>query len=491
MKPRPIVTRTVRKRFVLRTLGVLFLLFSTTIVPPLVLSIVMADGHSIDFAVTLIAALLTGLVLWFPTRNKEARIRTRDGFLIVGLMWCGMSLLGVIPFMTSLDMSFVDSLFESASGFTTTGSTVIVGLDDLPRSILLYRQEIQWLGGIGVIVVAIALLPMLRIGGMQLYAAETPGPLKDDRITPRIAKTAKNVFIIYVALTAICALAYWFAGMNTFDAVAHSLTTLSTGGYSTHDASFAYFDSDAINAVAVVFMLIGGISFSVHFLVWRQLGPGFYLRDSQTRAFVSIVLVATAVVAVQLAATGTAESPLKALEIGAFEVAAVITSTGYGVADFAAWPLDLPVLLIFLSFIGGCAGSSAGGIKVIRFLILGKQARSHVRRLIHPRSMNPIRVDHRVVDAAVIEGIWGFFMVYIAIFATFMLILTFDGMDQVTAFGAVATCLNNLGPGLGEVSQNFTSVSDGGKLLLVLAMLFGRLEIFTILVLMTPGFWRS
>jgi trk system potassium uptake protein TrkH len=357
--------------------------------------------------------------------------------------------------------------------------------------LLLYRQEIQWLGGIGVIVVAIALLPMLQIGGMQLYRAETPGPLKDDRITPRIAKTAKNILVIYAALTVACAIAYWLAGMDTFDAIAHSLSTLSTGGYSTHDASFAFFDSSAINAVAMIFMLIGAISFSVHFVVWRQVGPAFYLRDSQTRMFLLIVLIASLIVAVQLFSTGTAGSPSGALEGAAFEVASVITSTGYGVADFAAWPLDLPVLLIFLSFIGGCAGSTAGGIKVIRFLVLGKQARSHVRKLIHPQSMNPIRIDRRVVDASVIEGTWGFFTVYIAIFATFMLILMLDGMDQVTAFGAVATCLNNLGPGLGEVAQNFTSVSDGGKLLLVLAMIFGRLEIFTVLVLITPGFWKS
>lgn len=480
-----------RIHFILRTLGVLFLLFSTTILPPLVVSIVMADGDALYFGLTLLAALAIGLTLWLPSRKKEARIRMRDGFLIVAVMWTGMSILGVIPFMTSLDMSFVDSLFESASGFTTTGSTVILGLDSLPRSVLLYRQEIQWLGGIGVIVVAIALLPMLQIGGMQLYRAETPGPLKDDRLTPRIAKTAENILVVYAAMTAACALSYWLAGMTPFDAIAHSMSTLSTGGYSTHDASFAYWNSPAIDAVAVVFMLVGAISFSVHFLVWRQVGPAFYLRDSQTRTFLLIVLAVSIVVGLQLALTGTTDSPGSAVHTSLFEVASVITSTGFGISDFSVWPLDLPVLLIFISFIGGCAGSTAGGIKVIRFLVLGKQARSHVRKLIHPQSMNPIRIDRRVVDPSVIEGTWGFFTVYVAIFATFMLLLGLDGMDQVTAFGAVATCLNNLGPGLGAVAQNFTSVSDAGKLLLVLAMLLGRLEIFTLLVVLTPGFWRS
>jgi len=475
----------------LRTLGVLMLLFSTTIVPPLALSIFSGDGHATDFAVTLVVALLVGIGLWAPVRHHSAPLRMREGFLIVTMMWSVMSLLGVIPFMLSLDMSFVDALFESASGYTTTGSTVLEGLDAMPRSILFYRQELQWLGGIGVIVLAIALLPMLRVGGMQLFRAETPGPLKDDRITPRIAKTAKNICVIYGILTAICALCYWIAGMDGFDAIAHSLSTLSTGGYSTHDASFAYFDSPTVNVVATIFMLVGGISFSVHFIAWRQLGPRYYARDSQTRTFLLISLIVSLVVALQLFEEGTTSTTLKSLEVGAFEVVSVITSTGFGLLDFADWPLDLPVLMIFLSFIGGCAGSTAGGIKVIRFLVLGKQARSHIRKLIHPQSMNPIRVDGHVVDPAVIEGIWGFFTVYIAIFAAFMLILMLDGMDQITAFGAVATCLNNLGPGLGDVSLNFSTVSAGGKLLLVLAMLFGRLEIFTILVLLTPGFWRN
>jgi trk system potassium uptake protein TrkH len=482
----------VRRRFARRILGVLVLLFSTTIIPPLVLSLVAKDGLAPDFGITLLVALVVGVTLWATARQHEnTPLRTRDGFLIVALLWTGMSVLGMIPFMLSLDLSPVDALFESASGYTTTGSTVLTGLDAMPRSILLYRQELQWLGGIGVIVVAIALLPMLQVGGMQLYRAETPGPFKDNRLTPRINKTAKNICIVYGTLTAAGALAYWLAGMDAFDAIAHSMSTLSTGGYSTHDASLAYFNSPAINTVAIVFMLIGAISFSVHFIAWRQLTPGFYLRDGQTRTFLVIALIVSGLVAFQLLDVGTTESPWKALEFAGFEVVSVISSTGFGVADFSTWPLDLPVLMIFLSFIGGCAGSTAGGMKVIRFLVLEKQARSHVRKLIHPSSMTPIRIDNHVVDSSVIEGIWGFFTVYVAIFATFMLILTLDGMDQVTAFGAVASCLNNLGPGLGDVALNFANVSDGGKLLLVLAMIFGRLEIFTVLVLITPGFWRD
>ncbi len=469
----------------------LFVLFSTTIIPPLALSIFASDGYAMEFSITLVTALLIGVALWLPMRKRNDVIRTRDGFLIVALMWTAMSLLGAVPFMLALDMSFADALFESASGYTTTGSTVLQGLDSLPRSILFYRQEIQWIGGIGVIVVAIALLPMLGVGGMQLYRAETPGPFKDERITPRLAKTAKSICVIYIALTGVCALAYWLAGMNAFDAVAHALSTLSTGGYSTHDASLAYFASPAIETIAAVFMLVGAISFSVHFIAWRTLKLEQYTHDSQTQTFLVIVAVLIVVVATQLVRTDVATSALDALRIAAFEVIAVISSTGFGVADFSSWPLDLPVLMIFISFIGGCAGSTAGGMKVIRFLVLEKQARAHIVRLIHPNAVSPIRIDGAVVRPSVIEGIWGYFTIYVAIFATFMIVLMLDGMDQVTAFGAVATCLNNLGPGLGDVASNFAGVSAGGKVLLVLAMLFGRLELFTLLVLMTPGFWRD
>jgi trk system potassium uptake protein TrkH len=331
---------------------------------------------------------------------------------------------------------------------------------------------------------------VLGVGGMQLYKAETPGPLKDERITPRIARTAKNLCVIYVILTAACALSFWLAGMDAFDAVAHALTTLSTGGYSTHDASLAYFASPSIEATATVFMLIGGISFSVHFVAWRTLRLSLYGSDTQVRAYLLTVLALTLLVTALLWTSGTSGSLGDAIRVGTFEVASVITSTGFGIEDFSVWPVGLPALLIFSSFIGGCAGSSAGGMKVIRFVIMGKQARAHVRKLIHPQAVTPIKVNGRVVQPSVIEGIWGFFTIYVGLFALLMVVLMIDGMDQITAFGAVATCLNNLGPGLGDVAANFAAVSDLGKYVLVLAMLFGRLEIFTLLVLLTPEFWR-
>ena len=460
----PATSRSRRKGMhftvIVRTLGVLFLLFSTTLLPPIGVSWFYGDGELGHFLAVFGAALAMGSALWFPFARSQSVIRRRDGFVIVALMWTAMSMIGSAPLMLALDIGFADALFESASGFTTTGSTVIVGLDELPPSLLLYRQETQWLGGIGVVVLAIALLPILGIGGMQLYMAEMPGPFKDERMSPRIARTAKIICMVYVMLTGICAVSYWLAGMTPFDAIAHSLTTIATGGYSTHDASFAYFDSATIEAVAIAFMLVGGISFSLHFVAWRTLQIDSYVRDSQVRAFLSIIAVLIVFATAVLYLTGEKESVLAALRVAAFQVVAVITSTGYGLEDFSLWPLALPVLLIFSSFIGGCAGSSAGGIKVIRFVILGKQSGVHIQKLIHPQALRPIRVDGRVVPAAVVEGIWSFFMIYIAVFAVLMLLLMLDGMDQITAFGAVATCLNNLGPGLGEVAANFVCV-DG------------------------------
>jgi trk system potassium uptake protein TrkH len=475
---------------VVRTLGVLFALFGATLLLPIGASLVFDDGQLRHFAFAFMLAVALGAACWFPLSGKVSIIRPRDGFVIVALMWTAMSVLGSVPFLLSLDIDFVDALFESASGFTTTGSTVIVGLDALPPSLLLFRQEIQWLGGVGVVVLAIALLPMLGIGGMQLYRAEIPGPFKDERISPRVARTAKSVCVVYAVLTILCAACFWLAGMTPFDAFAHSLSTISTGGYSTHDSSFAYFASPAIETVAIVFMLIGATSFSLHFVAWKRVSVATYLRDEQLRAFFGTTAVLVAIVAFVLYSTGAKASLAEAFRYAAFEVVAVITSTGYGVDDFSLWPLALPVVLIFSSFVGGCAGSSAGGIKVIRFVILGKQSAVHVHKLVHPRAVRPIRVDGKVVSPGVIDGIWGFFMIYVAVFASLMTLLMMDGMDQVTAFGAVATCLNNLGPGLGAVATTFIDVSPYGKGLLIVAMLLGRLEIFTFLVLATPQFWR-
>jgi trk system potassium uptake protein TrkH len=479
-----------RLTVIIRTLGVLFLLFSTTLLPPIFISLYYNDGEIEHFSLTFAIALVIGVVLWLPFRHDSHAIRSRDGFLIVALMWTAMSLLGTVPFMLVLGVGFADAFFESASGYTTTGATVLVGLDAMAPSILFYRQEIQWLGGIGVIVLAVALLPMLGIGGMQLYKAETAGPLKDERFTPRLARTARGLVVVYILLTAVCAGSFWLAGMSLFDAVAHSLSSVATAGYSTHDASIAFFNSVPIEIVATAFSFIGGISFNEHFIAWRTLQLQRYGRDTQTRAFVLMVAVAIALTTIVLFATGTYDSLAQALRYAAFQVVSVFTTTGYSIADFSHWPLALPVLLIFAGLIGGCAGSSAGGIKVIRIVVLFKQVGIHIHRLIHPAAIRRMKVDGQPAPDFVVEAVGGFFAVYIVMFFIFMALAMMDGMDQVTAFGAVAATISNLGPGLGEVAVTFADVSTQGKIMFAVAMLFGRLEIYTFLVLLTPAFWR-
>lgn len=377
------------------------------------------------------------------------------------------------------------------SGFTTTGATVLTGLDSLPPSILMYRQQLQWLGGAGVVVLAIAILPMLGVGGMQLFRAETAGPMKDEKITPRIAHAARALWVIYVSFTIACALAYWLAGMSAFDAIAHSFSTVSTAGFSTHDASLAHFDSLAIEIIAIVFMLLGGISFNVHFLALRMRKGTIYWRDTQTLVFLSIVAVLMLIITATLYLTGQYPDLGTALRMGAFQATSVLTTTGFSTDNYSIWPLFLPVLLIFASFIGGCAGSTAGGMKVIRFIILAKEGSRELWRLLHPSIVRPIKLGGRALPDRVVDAVWGFFALYIATFALLMLLLMATGVDQITAFGAVAASLNNLGPGLGGVGLNFAGLNNTATWLCTLAMLLGRLEIFTLLALLSPIFWRK
>jgi len=476
---------------VVRTLGVLLLMFSASLLPPLAIAQFYRDGEVEHIGLSLLASLALGLVLWLSARRRHQTLRTRDGFVVVAMLWIIMSLLGALPFIIALHLDLASAVFESVSAFTTTGATVIVGLDQLPPSILFFRQEMQWLGGIGVVVSAIAMLPMLGVGGMQLYRAETPGPMKDDKLTPRIAHTAQVLWKLYMVLTLACAALYWVGGMSLFDAVGHSFATVSTGGFSTHDASIAYFNSPFIEIVCTIFMVLSSISFGVHFVVWRARSPMAYLRNLESRVFLIIVLVTIGITAGVLYLEGARSDLSGALRYASFTVASVVSSTGFGIDDFSVWPTLLPALLIFISFIGGCAGSTAGGMKVVRFIVLGKQVGMDLQRLVHPAQVKALKLEGRVLPPRVVESVWSFFGVYVALFVLFMLLLMTQGMDHVTAFAAVATCMNNLGPGLGDVAANFTTATTLAKWLCALAMLLGRLEIFTLFVLLTPSFWRS
>lgn len=475
----------------LQVLGVLILSFCVMLLPPIVVSYIYGDGLIALFGGHLAIGLPVGALMLAYSIRHPVRLRIRDGFIVVAMLWFSLSVLASLPLYFGIGLSYSDAIFEAASGITTTGATVIVGLDELPPSILFFRQEIQWFGGIGVLVSAIALMPVLGLGGMQMMMAETPGPVKGTKLTPRITETARVLWRIYLALTAGCAAAYWFAGMAPYDAIAHSLTTVSTGGFSTHDASMGYFNSAAIEVVAIVFMLLGAVNFNVHYAAFAQVDLLLYFRSDEVRSFLVFTSFVILAVALVLVNTEPADTFTRSLRAAAFTVVSVITSTGYGIDDFSVWPLMLPVLLIFISFVGGCAGSTAGGMKVIRFVVMVRQAQIEVLRLIHPKLVKPLRMDGRTVPDEVVAAVWAFFVAYIVVFAALMMLLMGQGHDQITAFGAVATCLNNLGPGLGEVATNFQAVGDLEKWVLVVAMIAGRLEIFTILVLLTPAFWRQ
>lgn len=477
---------------VCRILGVLLMLFSVLAnLPSILVSLIYQDGELGSFFTSLLITFAVGFVLWLTTLNAKKELRTRDGFLVVTLFWTVLGTFGALPFFfsQSLPLSITDAVFESISGLSTTGATVIVGLDFLPKSILFYRQQLQWLGGLGIVALAVAVLPMLGIGGMQLYRAESPGPVKNDNLVPRLAETAKALWYIYMALTLACTLCFWAAGMSLFDAICHSFSTVAIGGFSTHDSSLGYFDSTAINYIATGFMFFAGINFALHFSAWRQLSITQYLRDTELKFYAIILGVVSLITVVVLYSTNT-YSLAEALEHGIFQSVSIATTTGYTTANFSAWPSMLPYLLIYASIIGACAGSTGGGMKVIRILLILKQGLREVQRLIHPNAIIHIKLGRTLVPDRVIDSVWGFFAVYVMVFLALLLALLATGLDVVTAFSAVGASINNLGPGLAEVAQNYSELSAVAKWILCLAMLLGRLEIFTLLVLFLPMFWR-
>ena len=367
---------------------------------------------------------------------------------------------------------------------------MIRGLDSLPHSSLYYRQQLQWLGGMGIIVLAVAILPMLGIGGMQLYRAETPGPMKDNKLTPRIAGTAKALWYIYLGLTIACAVSYWLARMTPFDALAHSFSTVAIGGFSPHDASIGYFDSATIELIASLFMLLSGVNFSLHFMAVRRLSLSPYIKDPEFRSYLAM-LVGISVLCLTVLLAYDRFDFSDGLVKSIFHTVSIATTTGFASSDFSSWPSFLPVLLILTSFAGACAASTGGGIKIIRVLLLFKQGFREIKRLVHPTGVFLIKLGKTSVSDRVVQAVWGFFATYVMLFLILMILLMANGIDQITAFSAVAACLNNLGPGLGDVAVNYSGLNDFTKYILSFAMLLGRLEIFTLLVLFTPYFWRK
>ncbi len=478
---------------IVKILGLLLMLFSLLgNLPPLLVSLIYSDGSAAAFLYSIGILFSTGLMLWLITSSQHKELSNRDGFMVVTLFWAVLGTAGCLPllFSPATELSLTDAVFESISGLTTTGATVISGLDELPESILFYRQLLQWLGGMGIIVLAVALLPMLGIGGMQLYRAESPGPVKDTKLVPRLAETAKSLWLIYLTLTLICALAYWAVGMSLFDAVSHSFSTVAIGGFSTHDSSLAYFDSPLVESIAIVFMVIAGINFALHFFAFQKKQFRHYLHDPEFKFYAFILCSVSIVTVLVLTFNGTYDSFWEALRRGVFQVVSFATTTGFATADFNSWPLFLPYVLLYAAIIGACAGSTGGGMKVIRILLIFKQGFREVQRLIHPRAVIPIKLGKKVMSDRVVESVWGFFAVYVMAFMLMLLALLATGLDIITAFSAVGACINNLGPGLSGVAETYGALPGPAKWILCLAMLLGRLEVFTLLVLFTPMFWK-
>jgi trk system potassium uptake protein TrkH len=375
------------------------------------------------------------------------------------------------------------------SGLTTTGATVIANLEDIPRSILYYRQQLQWLGGMGIIVLAVAILPLLGVGGMELYHAESSG-ISKERLTPKLRQTALMLWKIYIGFTIICAVGYYFAGMSIFDAIGHSFSTVAIGGFSTHNGSIGYFDSYQIEIVAMVFMLLAGVNFSLHFVTWNSLSIKHYWEDSEFKAYTAVIAAVIVIVVALLIVNNEYDSAIESIRHGAFQAISIVTTTGYASQDFSGWIPVIPILLIFMSFIGACVGSTGGGIKVVRVLVMFRLGIREIKKYIHPNAQVNVKLNHANLTERTLTSVLGFFSLYVISFMIILLLLMLTGMDQVSAFSATAASMNNLGPGLGSVAENYSSLSDVAKWILSISMLIGRLEVLTLIALFHKSFWR-
>jgi len=475
-------------------LGVVIGLFALAMLVPLAFAFFGADAAlgAYDGAILITAGF--GLVLWWATRKHKRELQPRDGFLLVSLIWAVLPAFAMLPLLFALPgLSITDAYFEAMSGLTASGGTAMIGLDALPLSINVWRCLLQFIGGLGVVVVAVAILPLLGVGASQMYKAETPGPMKDTKLTPRIAETARGLWVVYVGLSVLCLLAYRWAGMSWSDALMHMFTTMALGGFSSHDASFGYWNSPLIETVAIVFMLLAGINFARYFVVWRTRSLLPLLRCVETRAYLLAIGSTVALITLYLLAHETYGGGLTALRHTAFHVVSLATTTGYSATDYAQWPLFAPMLMILLGCFAGCAGSTSGGIKMVRMLLLIKQARHELVRIVHPRAVLPVTLGGSTVPAPVMASVMAFMLVYGITLAGLTLALLFSGLEPITAATAVLASVNNIGPGLGDVgpSVNFRGLTNFQTWICTLGMLLGRLELLSIVVLFTPHFWRK
>ena len=478
---------------VVHALGLMLVVFSASYLMPIVTSLVYNDGALMDFLLGMVCTLSIGSLMWLLTRNYKGELSIRHGYLLVVGMWTAMPVVATLPLLLLVPgLSFTDAYFEAMSAVTTTGATALSGLDTLPPAINVWRHELQWLGGLGIIVLAVAILPLLGIGGRQLFKAEMPGPMKNAGLTPRIADTARNLWVVYAVMTIICAIALKWAGMNWLDAVCHAFSTMGLGGFSTHDASIGYFNSPLIEFMIVVFMMVASVNFASHFLAWYGKTLRVYWYDTEAQATLGLILISCVGIALFLWWSGVYAEFFTALRHATFNVVSIGASSGFSSTDYGQWPIFAPLWMLFVGCIAASSGSTGGGIKMIRTMVLFKQAGREFLKLLHPAVVNPMKIGGRVVTNNIVFSVLGFIFLYFMTIATLTFILLISGMDFISAFSAILACINNFGPGLGVVgpANNYAGLNDFQTWVCTFAMLVGRLEIFTVLILFTPHFWR-
>jgi len=479
---------------VIHALGLLLVIFSVSYVMPVVTSLIYGD-HTLllDFLLAMVWTSSAGVVMWLLTRRHKGELSIRHGYLLVVAMWTAMPAFATIPLLLMLPgLSFTDAYFETMSGLTTTGATVLTGLDKLPPAINVWRHELQWLGGLGIIVLAVAVLPLLGIGGRQLFKAEMPGPMKGAGLTPRIADTARNLWVVYVAITLVCIGALKWAGMDWLDAVCHGFSAMGLGGFSTHDASIGYFSSPLIEFVLIAFMLFAVVNFATHFLAWHGRSARVYLQDAEALAALGLILSSCFGIAFFLWWNGVYPEFLTALRHASFNVVSIGASSGFTSVDYAQWPIFAPLWMLFIGCLAASSGSTGGGIKMVRTLVLVKQAGREFLKLLHPAAINPMKIGGHVVPNNIVFAVLGFIFLYFMTTVILTFVLLISGMDFISAFTAVLACVNNFGPGLGQVgpANNYQGLTDFQTWVCAFGMLIGRLEIFTVLIVFTPHFWR-
>ncbi len=481
-----------RRQAMQRIFGAIIALSSLVAVPPMVIAHWLGENTQGAFLDSFLAIGAIGLLLWYPVRHVHVELRLRDGFLVTAAIWILASIVLALPFtLAAPHLSLTDAVFEATSGLTTTGVSVIVGLDTLPRSVLFYRQSLGFIGGMGIVILAVAILPMLKVGGMQLFRAETTGPTRDNRLTPRIAETARALWMVYLGLNALCTLTYWVGGMSLFDAICQAMSTVSTTGFSTHDASFGFWHSPMLEGMATLLMLVAGANFGMHWYAWRRATLAHYQADSELRTFLLVAVIAGLAVAATLWAHGTFPSAGESLRHGLFQAASNISTTGFVSTDYSAWPGAAPMLLLLLAFIGGCSGSTAGGIKVARWQMLVRQGLREILQLVHPKGQFVVKVGGKRVSESVVISVGGFCTLYVLSFVAMTLGVAATGVDALTSMAAITSCLNNLGGSIAGVAHGFGGLDDLATWICSIAMILGRLEVFTILVLLTPQFWNE